>query len=63
MLEGEISDETLEEHASAMLGVFTEVGLISEEMEVSEEFIVENADEILNILSEAGLIVESEDEE
>tara|TARA_R110001583_G_scaffold148837_2_gene300699 strand:- start:172 stop:582 length:411 start_codon:yes stop_codon:yes gene_type:complete len=62
-LEGEISDEALEEHAGAMLGVFSEAGLISEEMEVGEDFIIENAGEILDILSEAGLIVESVDED
>ena len=62
-LEEDISDEVLEEHASTMLGVFTEAGLISEEMEVGEDFIIENASEILDILSEAGLIVENEDEE
>ena len=61
-LEGDLSDESLEEHASAMLGVFTEAGLISEEMEVSEDFIIENADAILDVLSEAGLIVESDEE-
>lgn len=61
-LKGEISDEALEEHAGAMLGVFSEAGLISEEMEVGEDFIIENANEILDILSEAGLIVESDEE-
>ena len=62
-LEEELSDETLEEHASAMLGVFSESGLISEEIEVDQEFIIENANEILDILSEAGLIVEDTNEE
>ena len=62
-LEEELSDETLEEHASAMLGVFSESGLISEEIEVDQEFIIENANEILDILSEAGLIVEAANEE
>jgi len=61
-LEGELSDEALEEHAGAMLGVFTEAGLISEEMEVGEDFIIENATAILDILSEAGLIVEEDEE-
>ena len=50
-------------HAGAMLGVFSEAGLISEEMEVGEDFIIENANEILDILSEAGLIVEDTNEE
>lgn len=61
-LEGELSDEALEEHAGAMLGVFTEAGLISEEMEIGEDFIIENATDILDILSEAGLIVEEDEE-
>ena len=59
--ENELSDEALEEHAVAMMEVFSEAGLISEQVE--ESFIIENADEILNVLSEAGLIVESVDEE
>jgi len=58
----ELTDEALEEHAMTMLEVFSESGLISEEMEVGEDFIIENAGEILDILSEAGLIVESDDE-
>jgi hypothetical protein len=63
-LDEELSDEVLEEHAGAMLGIFAESGLISEEMQVGEDFIIENANEILDILSEAGLIVEeTEDEE
>lgn len=62
-LESELSDETLEEHAASMIEVFSEAGLISEEMEVGEDFIIENASEILDILSEAGLIVESVDED
>jgi len=62
-LEEEISDEALEEHATSMLGVFTEAGLISEEIEVDQEFIIENANEIIDILSEAGLIVEDTNEE
>ena len=61
-LEEELSDKALEEHAGAMLGVFSEAGLISEEMEVGEDFIIENANEIIDILSEAGLIVESDEE-
>ena len=61
-LEEELSDETLEEHASAMLSVYKDAGLISEEIEVGEDFIIENANEIIDILSEAGLIVESEEE-
>ena len=62
-LEEELSDKSLEEHAAAMLGVFSEAGLISEEMEVGEDFIIENANEIIDILSEAGLIVEDTNEE
>ena len=62
-LEEELSDKALEEHAGAMLGVFSEAGLISEEVEVDQEFIIENANEILDILSEAGLIVEDTNEE
>jgi len=62
-LEAELDDKTLEEHAGAMLKVFSEAGLISEEMEVGEDFIIENANEILDILSEAGLIVEETNEE
>ena len=60
-LEEELSDEALQEHASAMMEVFSEAGLISEQVE--ESFIIENADEILGVLSEAGLIVESDDEQ
>jgi len=60
-LEEELSDEALQEHASAMMEVFSEAGLISEQVE--ESFIIENADEILGVLSEAGLIVESVDED
>ena len=59
--EYELTDEALEEHAVAMMEVFSEAGLISEQVE--ESFIIENADEILNVLSEAGLIVEAVDEE
>ena len=60
-LEEDLSDEVLEEHAGAMMEVFSEAGLISESVE--ESFIIENAGEILDILSEAGLIVEETDEE
>ena len=60
--EYELTDEALEEHAVAMMDVFSEAGLISEEMQVGEDFIIENANEILDILSEAGLIVESDEE-
>jgi hypothetical protein len=59
----ELTDEVLEEHAAAMLEVFSEAGLISEEAEVGKDFIIENANEILDILSEAGLIVETAEEE
>ena len=59
----ELTDEALQEHASNMMEVFSEAGLISESVE--ESFIIENADEILGVLSDAGLIVEAanEDEE
>jgi len=57
----ELTDEALQEHAVAMMEVFSEAGLISEQVE--ESFIIENADEILGVLSEAGLIVESVDED
>ena len=61
--EYELTDEALQEHASNMMEVFSEAGLISEQVE--ESFIIENADEILGVLSDAGLIVEAtnEDEE
>ena len=59
----ELTDEALQEHASNMMEVFSEAGLISESVE--ESFIIENAEEILGVLSDAGLIVEAtnEDEE
>ena len=57
----ELTDEALQEHAASMMEVFSEAGLISEQVE--ESFIIENADEILGVLSEAGLIVESVDED
>jgi len=57
----ELTDEALQEHAASMMEVFSEAGLISEQVE--ESFIIENADEILGVLSEAGLIVEAVDEE
>jgi len=57
----ELTDEALQEHASNMMEVFSEAGLISEQVE--ESFIIENADEILGVLSEAGLIVEAVDED
>jgi len=60
-LEEELTDEVLQEHASAMMEVFSEAGLISEQVE--ESFIIENAEEILDVLSEAGLIVEATNEE
>ena len=59
--ENELTDETLQEHAVAMMEVFSEAGLISEQVE--ESFIIENADEILGVLSEAGLIVEADEDE
>jgi len=61
--EYELTDEALQEHAVAMMDVFSEAGLISEQVE--ESFIIENAEEILGVLTEAGLIVEAtnEDEE
>jgi hypothetical protein len=59
--EYELTDEALEEHASAMMQTFKEGGLISEQVE--ESFIIENAEEILSVLSEAGLIVEAVDED
>ena len=59
--EYELTDEALQEHALNMMEVFSESGLISEEMEIGEDFIIENAGDILDILSEAGLIVESEE--
>jgi len=59
--EYELTDEALQEHAASMMEVFSEAGLISEQVE--ESFIIENADEILGVLSEAGLIVESVDED
>ena len=59
--ENELTDEALQEHAVAMMEVFSESGLISEQVE--ESFIIENADEILSVLSEAGLIVEAVDED
>lgn len=61
--EYELTDEALQEHALNMMEVFSESGLISEEMEIGEDFIIENAGEILDILSEAGLIVEAVDED
>ena len=60
-LDEELTDEVLQEHASTMMEVFSEAGLISEQVE--ESFIIENADEILGVLSEAGLIVEAVDED
>ena len=60
-LEEELTDEALQEHAASMMEVFSEAGLISEQVE--ESFIIENADEILSVLSEAGLIVEAVDED
>tara|TARA_R110000824_G_scaffold315322_1_gene502448 strand:- start:4067 stop:4486 length:420 start_codon:yes stop_codon:yes gene_type:complete len=57
--EYELTDEALQEHALNMMEVFSESGLISEQVE--ESFIIENAGEILDILSEAGLIVESDE--
>jgi len=59
----ELTDEALQEHALTMMEVFSESGLISEQVE--ESFIIENAEEILGVLTEAGLIVEAtnEDEE
>ena len=60
-LEEELTDEVLQEHAAAMMEVFSESGLISEQVE--ESFIIENSAEILDILSEAGLIVEATDED
>ena len=60
-LEEDLTDEVLQEHASAMMEVFSEAGLISEQVE--ESFIIENAEEILDVLSEAGLIVEAADED
>jgi len=59
--EYELTDEALQEHAANMMEVFSEAGLISEQVE--ESFIIENADEILGVLSEAGLIVEAVDED
>ena len=59
--EYELTDEALEEHAVAMMEVFSEAGLISEQVE--ESFIIENSEEILDVLSEAGLIVEAVDED
>jgi hypothetical protein len=56
--ENELTDEALQEHAVSMMEVFSESGLISEQVE--ESFIIENAEEILDVLSEAGLIVESD---
>ena len=58
--DSELTDEALEEHAISMMEVFSEAGLISEQVE--ESFIIENADEILGVLSDAGLIVESDEE-
>ena len=58
--EYELTDDALQEHALNMMEVFSEAGLISEEMEIGEDFIIENAGDILDILSEAGLIVESD---
>jgi hypothetical protein len=58
--EYELTDEALQEHALNMMEVFSEAGLISEDMEIGEDFIIENAGDILDILSEAGLIVESD---
>ena len=57
--EYELTDEALQEHALNMMEVFSESGLISEQVE--ESFIIENADEIIGVLSEAGLIVESDE--
>jgi len=59
--EYELTDEALQEHALTMMEVFSESGLISEQVE--ESFIIENAEEILGVLSEAGLIVEAVDED
>jgi len=59
--EYELTDEALQEHAMTMMEVFSEAGLISEQVE--ESFIIENAEEILGVLSEAGLIVEAVDED
>ena len=59
--EYELTDEALQEHAASMMEVFSEAGLISEQVE--ESFIIENAEEILDVLSEAGLIVEATNEE
>ena len=59
--EYELTDEALQEHALNMMEVFSEAGLISEDMEIGEDFIIENAGDILDILSEAGLIVESDE--
>ena len=59
--EMELTDEALQEHALNMMEVFSEAGLISEQVE--ESFIIENAEEILDVLSEAGLIVEAVDED
>lgn len=59
--EFELTDEALQEHAMTMMEVFSEAGLISEQVE--ESFIIENASEILDVLSEAGLIVEAVDED
>ena len=58
--EYELTDDALQEHALNMMEVFSEAGLISEDMEIGEDFIIENAGDILDILSEAGLIVESD---
>jgi len=60
-LDEELTDEVLQEHASTMMEVLSEAGLISESVE--ESFIIENAEEIMNVLSEAGLLVEATDEE
>lgn len=57
----ELTDEALQEHASNMMEVFSEAGLISESVE--ESFIIENAEEILGVLSDAGLIVEATNED
>lgn len=59
--EYELTDEALEEHAVAMMDLFSEAGLISEQVE--ESFIIENAEEIIDVLSEAGLITEAVNEE
>tara|TARA_R110000824_G_scaffold20489_2_gene77149 strand:- start:3158 stop:3685 length:528 start_codon:yes stop_codon:yes gene_type:complete len=59
--ENELTDEALQEHAASMMEVFSEAGLISEQVE--ESFIIENAEEIIGVLSEAGLLVESVDED